>query len=253
VPANLAYSAYVEGAQSGVDRNTQLRAISALHVTPFILVARGQSVIRNVAGLRGHTIARSSLTHFPSGFRTRLEPPEPVISTGALDATRVTELVLDAFGVLDEVRLVNGRTVEEIQSGFRSGTLDAAFGAAYFQGEVFSALTAAGARVLPIDGAEIEDLQRRFPFIRHAVLAPNTYPGQPEAVRTIGVDLLLVCRSGLDADLVYELTRRYFATLPALLAVTDSVSRVDLERASASPIPLHDGASRYYRESELYR
>jgi hypothetical protein len=166
---------------------------------------------------------------------------------------RVTELVLSAFGVLDQVRIVSGLTVDEITAGFKKGTVDAAYGTAYFLPEMFSALTANGARLVPIDGVEIDGLVQRFPFIRRTIVARDTYPGQTNAVRTLGVDLLLVCRSGLDPDLVYDLTRQYFASLPALLAATHTVSRVDLERAAASPIPLHDGAARYYRESELYR
>jgi TRAP-type uncharacterized transport system substrate-binding protein len=248
-PANNAYFNYVEGVQNGVPAEMQLRAISALHVTPFILVVRPDADIHNVAGLGGHAIARSSVSS------TRVPPPatRAAPSPTAFDATRVTDLVLDAFGVLDDVRVLNGLTVEEITAGFKSRTVDAAFGSAYFQRDIFGALTDAGGRIVPIEGPQVDALQRRFPFIRHTLVAPNTYHGQASAVRTVGVDLLLVCRSGLDANLVYELTRRYFAALPALLAVTDAVSRVDLERASASPIPLHDGAARYYRESELDR
>jgi TRAP transporter TAXI family solute receptor len=249
VPANTAYFTYVEGAQSGVSPDNQLRVISALLVTPFILVVRPESGIRSVRGLRGHTIARSAATRTASAA-----PRQPGGgSSSAVDAMRVTELVLSAFGVLDHVRLVGGMTVEEMKAGFENGTLDAAFGTAYFLREAFGALTAGGARLVPIEGPEIEDLVQRFPFIRRAIVSPGTYAGQTGAVRTIGVDLLLVCRSGLDADLVYELTRQYFAALPALLAATHSVGRVELERAAASPIPLHEGAGRYYRESELYR
>jgi TRAP-type uncharacterized transport system substrate-binding protein len=251
VPANTAYFSYVEGVQSGVAANDQLRVISALQVTPFILVVRPDSGIRNVRGLRGHTIARFGVVRAPAGGAR--QPAAPAPSSAAFDSMRVTELVLNAFGVLDDVRIVSGLTVDEITSGFKNGTLDAAYGTAYFQSRVFNALTAGGARLVPIDGVEIDGLVQRFPFIRRTIVASDTYPGQAAAVRTIGVDLLVVCRSGLDPDLVYELTRQYFASLPALLAATHTVSRVDLERAAASPIPLHDGAARYYRESELYR
>jgi TRAP-type uncharacterized transport system substrate-binding protein len=251
VPANTAYFTYVEGAQSGVSPDNQLRVISALLVTPFILVVRPESGIRSVRGLRGHTIARSAARRTASAAPRQPGGSSPPSS--AVDAMRVTELVLSAFGVLDDVRLVGGMTVDEMKTGFEDGTLDAAFGTAYFLREAFGALTAGGARLVPIEGPEIDDLVQRFPFIRRALVSRDTYSGQTSAVRTIGVDLLLVCRNGLDADLVYELTRQYFATLPALLAVTHSVGRVELERAAASPIPLHEGAGRYYRESELYR
>lgn len=250
-PANNAYFAYVEAAQRGVSPDAQLRVISALHVTPFILVVRPDSGIRRVVDLRGHTVARYLSRSSPGAPRPSAPAGTPP-QAGTPDTMRVTELVLDAFGVGD-VRMVGRLTAAETISAFKQGTVDAAFGTAYFQKDAFDTLTAAGARLIPIEGAEIDDLRRRFPFIRPAIVAAGTYPGQSTPVRTIGVDLLLVCRSGLDAELVYALTRQYFAALPALLAKTDSVGRVDLERASASPIPLHDGAARYYRESEIYR
>jgi len=253
VPANTAYFSYVEGAQSGVSPDNQLRVISALQVTPFILVVRPESGIRNVRGLRGHSIARFGVLRPPSAAAQQPAAAAPSPLTSAFDSMRVTELVLSAFGVLDEVRIVSRLTVDEMTAGFKNGTLDAAYGTAYFLPEMFSALTAGGARLVPIEGAEIDGLVQRVPFIRRTIVARDTYPGQTSPIRTIGVDLLLVCRSGLDPDLVYELTRQYFASLPALLAATHTVSRVDLERAAASPIPLHDGAARYYRESELYR
>ncbi len=253
VPANTAYFSYVEGVQTGVSPDDQLRVISALQVTPFILVVRPESGIRDVRGLRGHTIARFGVLRPPSAAPRQPAAIVPTPPASAFDSMRVTELVLSAFGVLDDVRIVSRLSVDEITTGFKNGTLDAAYGTAYFLPEMFSALTAGGARLVPIEGAEIDGLVQRFPFIRRTLVARDTYPGQTSAVRTIGVDLLLVCRSGLDPDLVYDLTRQYFASLPALLAATHTVSRVDLERAAATPIPLHDGAARYYRESELYR
>jgi len=62
---------------------------------------------------------------------------------------------------------------------------------------------------------------------------------------------VLVCRSGLDEGLVYDLTRRFFEALPSLSSSQDALRFIDLEQAPAMPIPLHEGAARYYREREL--
>jgi TRAP-type uncharacterized transport system substrate-binding protein len=73
-----------------------------------------------------------------------------------------------------------------------------------------------------------------------------------QAVHTIGVGSLLVCRSDLDEALVHDLTQRLFEILPALSSQL-ALGPTDLEHAPATPIPLHDGAARYYRERELSR
>ena len=72
-------------------------------------------------------------------------------------------------------------------------------------------------------------------------------------MHTIGVDNLLLCRSDLQDELVYELTKRFFDALPRLASEQPSLRLMDFAQAPATPIPLHDGAARYYRERELFR
>jgi TRAP-type uncharacterized transport system substrate-binding protein len=74
-----------------------------------------------------------------------------------------------------------------------------------------------------------------------------------QSTRTIGVDSILVCRRELDEGLVYELTKFFFQALPTLSFSQDALRSMDLEQAPATPIPLHAGAARYYRERELMR
>ena len=105
-----------------------------------------------------------------------------------------------------------------------------------------------GARLLDIDGPEIDRLRLYYPLLGRMLIPRMTYPGQDVAVHTIGVDLLLVCRADLDNELVYELTRAYFEQSPENVR-----NQTDPQRAPAVVIPLHPGAARYYRERELSR
>ena len=105
-----------------------------------------------------------------------------------------------------------------------------------------------GARLLDIDGPEIDRLRLYYPLLGRTLIPQGTYPGQHGSVHTIGVDLLLVCRSDLDSKLVYELTRAYFEQSPENVRY-----ETDPQRAPAVVIPLHPGAARYYREREVSR
>jgi uncharacterized protein len=106
-----------------------------------------------------------------------------------------------------------------------------------------------GARLLDIDGPEIDRLRAsHYPLLRRMLIPRETYPGQNVPVHTVGVDLLAVCRADLDQNLVYELTRAYFEQTP------ENIRRqTDPQRAPATVIPLHPGAARYYREREVSR
>ena len=105
-----------------------------------------------------------------------------------------------------------------------------------------------GARLLEINGAEVEALQLHYPLLRRTLLSGGTYPGQDKPLHTVGVDLPLVCRADLDNELVYELTRALFEEVPQRIR-----RQLDPQRAPATVIPLHAGAARYYRERELSR
>jgi TRAP-type uncharacterized transport system substrate-binding protein len=89
-------------------------------------------------------------------------------------------------------------------------------------------------------------MRTRYPYLKRTLISRGTYPNQPEPVRTLSVDTLLVCRAELDDDVVYRFLDAYFATRPVM-------TPPNLDRAPATPIPLHPGAARYYRQRELSR
>jgi TRAP-type uncharacterized transport system substrate-binding protein len=64
--------------------------------------------------------------------------------------------------------------------------------------------------------------------------------------------MLLACRADLADELVYWVTRTLFESLPDLANSLPSLRQVDPEHVQASPVPLHPGAARFYRERELF-
>jgi hypothetical protein len=128
------------------------------------------------------------------------------------------------------------------------GDVDAVIATVHPPQEPIARALRGGARLLEIDGPEVDRLRRHYPLLRRTLLPRSTYAGQDAPLHTVGVDLLLVCRADLDTALVYELTRALFEDMP------NHVRRqVDLHRAPATVIPLHPGAVRYYREREMRR
>ena len=72
-------------------------------------------------------------------------------------------------------------------------------------------------------------------------------------IPTVGIDMLIVCRRDLDPALAYRLTQQLFAVFPRIARVEATMRFLRLEDAPATPIPLHAGATRYFREQELSR
>ena len=223
--ADVAYLAYAGQLEEMTEPFDQLRgmAVTGLN-TLHLLVGRNAHVetVRDLKGLRVSLGAPGSST------------------------AHITLRMLQDYGIargqIHAERIPN----TEIVSRLSNGDIDAAFSGFGPPSATVIAAMQRGARLVPVDGPVIEEMRTRYPYLKRTLIPRGTYPNQPEPIRTLGVDTLLVCRAELDDDLVYRFLDAYFATRPAM-------TPPNLDRAPATPIPLHPGAARYYRQRELSR
>ena len=91
------------------------------------------------------------------------------------------------------------------------------------------------------------------PFV--SVMIPaNTYSGQDKDVPTAAVVNYLVTSAAVSGELVYQMTRLVFESLPELANAHAAGKEIKLDAAaSGSPVPLHPGAIRYYKEKGLIK
>jgi uncharacterized protein len=230
--ADVAYLAYVGRLEGRSEPFSSLRGIAMLQLMRMQVVVRAGSGISRVEDLRGRRISIGRLAGGGGGTTARM--------------------VLAAFGIDLSRVAVESLRYDEAAERLAQGGLDALLVNGSCPLDSITRATQAGARILPLDGPSIDRLRNAYPFFSRTVIPPGTYPGQAKAVRTIGVGSLLVCRSDLDEKLVHDLTQRLFEVLPELSSQL-ALGPTDLEHAPATPIPLHDGAARYYRERELSR
>src|SRR5688500_7600109 len=202
--------------------------------------------------LRGMAVTGLNTMHLLVGRNTRVETLRDLeglrISPGAPGSSTalITLRLLQDLGIADGQIYGERIPNAEIVSRLNSGNIDAAFSGFAPPNAIVIAAMKGGARLVPIDGPVIEEMRTRYPYLKRTLIPGGTYPNQPEPVRTLGVDTLLVCRADLDDDVVYRFLDAYFATRPAM-------TPPNLDRAPATPIPLHPGAARYYRQRELSR
>jgi TRAP transporter TAXI family solute receptor len=91
------------------------------------------------------------------------------------------------------------------------------------------------------------------PFV--SVMIPaNTYTGQDKDVPTAAVINYLVTSSAVSDDLAYQMTKLVYESLPELANSHAAGKEIKLETAATgSPVPLHPGAIRYYKEKGLIK
>lgn len=230
--ADVAYEAQARLAEHPDPAISALRGMAALQVAPVHLVARPGTHVASVGDLRGHRVGTGEQS---SGQE------------------RLADLIFHAYASeadLERVSVVPAAAASSLEEGI----VDAAFLTGYYPLEPVRIALQRGAHLIPIDDPRAERLTQDYPFLRRVTIPANTYPGQPNPIRTIAVDRVLVCHSDLDDALVYALMRRLFDTLPRMPSfLRTSLRLMDVAEASATPIPLHNGAARYYRERELMR
>ncbi len=99
-----------------------------------------------------------------------------------------------------------------------------------------------------------EVVEKIGPPFKPVTIPANTYAGQDKDVQTAAVINYLVTSSAVSDDLAYQMTKLIYESLPELANAHASGKEIKLENAaSGSPVPLHPGAIRYYKEKGLIK
>jgi uncharacterized protein len=227
--SDIAYLSYQQPSDQAHAPYHRLRGIAVLNVNILHILGRG--AVRTVEDLRGRHVG--------------------VGATGS--GTEVAaRIVVEGHRLRYADLKAEFLPFSEVASRLRDGTLDAGFVAASYPAAAITAATMSpDVHLVPITREAVRRIRAQYPFLKPTMIPGRTYGGQPADIETVGVDNLLVCREDLSEELVYQLTKAFFAALPELARVHAAAMLIDPEEALATPIPLHAGAARYYREREI--
>ncbi len=85
-----------------------------------------------------------------------------------------------------------------------------------------------------------------------AIIKAGTYQGQDADVATAAIRNLLLTHSGVADDLVYAMADTIFSNLDTLVAAHKAAGAIKLDKsATESPIPLHPGAEKFYKDKGI--
>lgn len=229
VLADAAFEAYWKAENSHTP--SLIRGISLLQPLSAYVLVRPGTGIDSVSDLNGRRV---------------------VIGPRNTSSANLATHVLEAFEVKAEVTNMTNRP--SATDMLNSKAIDAFFMPGYtYPDETTAAAVRAGAYFIPIDGPAVERLRWNNPFVRKASIPRGTFPGQDQIIPTVGIDMVVLCHRDLDESLVFQLTRLLFEAYPRLADVEASLKFLNLEEAPATPVPLHTGAARFFRERELAR
>ena len=231
--SDLAYVAFRNATIRDGQPQGHVRAMAVLYTNAVHVVVRRGSGIRKWSDVRGKRVQLGDESGANSGTLTRM-----ILEGEALS--------------LEDVQIVpNPRNAV---TRLKSGELDVRiFASAYPLSTIDRVDPTSELDLLPIDSEAVDRLRSRFPFFKPAVIPKGTYRGQEADYPTVGIDGLLLCRDTVPESLVYQMTRSLFEALPDLIRDQPAARLINVGRAPATPVPLHPGAARYYRERDLFR
>ena len=213
------------------DKLTTLRSIGALYPDYIQIAATTKSGIKSLADLKGRSL---SIGERQSG--TDLN----------------ARALLDAAGLDDgEIRALPQLSFADAVAKMIDGKLDATLQSAGLGVASLNRLSNnADIVMVPIPPNVVKKLGP--PFMAGTIPA-NTYRGQDREVPTATVMNYLVTRADVSDDLVYRMTQLVYDSLGELAKAHPAAEDIKLKDAATTPVPLHPGAIRYFREKKLMK
>lgn len=208
---------------------SNLRALGIAYPNAIQLVTLADSDIHSLADLEG---ARVSVGAPGSGTE--------VSAQAILEANGIT------YDDIDEQRL----NFNETASALRDGDIDAGFwSVGPPTSSILDLATTRDIRLVSLEGEELENALGASDVFVEYTLPGGTYTGVEEDVTTVGTPNVILVAAEMDEQLAYDFLDALYSNIDDVIAVHPSGNDTTPEFAlSASPIPLHAGAVRYYQD-----
>jgi TRAP transporter TAXI family solute receptor len=239
--ASLLDIALVQGevamlALEGIGRPpADLAVLTAMYATPGMFVVRADSPARSIADLKGQRV---------------------VFGARGSGLGILAQYVLDGMG-FDRDRDFDAVFLDRAGDGppmVLSGEAAALWGGGTgWPGFTAVAKGPQGARFIVPSGEEIARIQAKHSFLKTLQVPAGSFPGQSEALTSVGSWSLILARPSLDATIAYRLARALYeaeADLGQRLPQARETTAANTV-AAVAPERLHPGVARYYRDIRL--
>jgi TRAP transporter TAXI family solute receptor len=225
----------VQGVEKFKDNKVEARTLAALYPNHAQIVTTEGTNIKVVADLKGKRISTGS-----PGSGTEI----------------VALRILDALGLDKDKDVTRERlSINESVDALKDGKIDAFIWLGGLPTAAVTDLaTTPGTKLKLLDHAQVADaMNKKYgQLYTKGSIPAKVYPGQEKPVSNIQVWNLLVVDSKMNDELAYKITKTLFDSQPDLVQVHKEAMNISLKnQGSASPIPYHPGAKKYYKEKGL--
>jgi len=214
--------------------NPDLRFVCGGHYSVQHTVVPADSDIKSIADLKGKRVAIGV-----PGSGTRHICGRGTLWSGGLDFDDITVVSLN-------------------QSQGADALVEGSVDAAHFSGGLpnpglMNLAMIKKVRVLPIPPADVEKLQKKYPFVGSAIksitIPAGMYKGQTEPVSTMGFITAFTTRADFSEEVVYNFVKTLYEHKADLAKIHKAGNEYTLEALSSGcVIEPHPGSARFFKE-----
>ncbi|MFS4438426.1 TAXI family TRAP transporter solute-binding subunit [Paracoccaceae bacterium GXU_MW_L88] len=225
VEASFAGSGPFEGQQLPM-----IRAIASVYANNLQLVVPADSDIASLADLAGKRVSVGA-----PGSGTEVN----------------VQTVLEANGVTYDDFEVQRLNFNETADALANGDIDAGFWSVGAPtSSIMNLATTNDVKMLSLTDEERANAIEANGIYAETTIASGTYEGIAEDVQTIGIPNVLAVSSEMPEEVAYNVTKAMFDNVADMQAVHPAANETTVEfTMSATPVPLHPGAIRYFEEA----
>jgi len=212
---------------------TPLKILTAMYSSPGMLVVRADSPYRSIRDLVGQPVAFGAKG---SGL--------PILSRYVLDGLGLKQD--EDFKSIYLDRAGDGPAM--VQDGRAAALWGAGIG---WPGFAAVASSPGGARFIAPDAGEIARIRARHAFLKPLTVPAGSYPGQTEAINSVGSWSFILTRANLPDDVAYRLARTLHGAEAAFckkLAQACETTAANTAAAAPKPELIHPGVMKYLKE-----
>ncbi|MBS4217983.1 TAXI family TRAP transporter solute-binding subunit [Bacillus sp. FJAT-49711] len=208
------------------DKVENVRGLGTLYPETIQIVTTAKTGIKSVEDLKGKSV---SVGEAGSGTRANAEQ------------------ILEMYGMtVDDVKARN-LSFDDSTTGIQDGTIEAAFiTAGTPTGAVEGLAATEDVVIVPLDSDKIDALIEKYPYYAKDTIAEGTYGSKAE-IETVAVQAMLVVRSDLTDDLVYDITKSIFENTDKIGHAKGKLIKTE-NALNGMGIELHPGAKKYFDE-----
>ncbi|AWX15204.1 C4-dicarboxylate ABC transporter substrate-binding protein [Mergibacter septicus] len=212
-------------------KNDKLRAVFSIHPEPFTVMARDDSGIKTFDDLKGK---RVNVGDPGSGTRATMKV---ILKAKGWDESQ--------FKIASELKPA------EMASAMCDNNLDAiTYNVGHPNGALKEAAASCNAHLVPVTGAEIDQLVIENPYYAKAQIPAGLYKGSDKPTDSFGVYATLVSSTDVSPDVVYVVVKAVFDNFDRFKRLHPAFANLKEQDMikNALSAPLHEGAVRYYKE-----